>query len=152
MAVIQGRRVAVEVRPFEMYHLDLLRAQGVQGSQFREVSIVPGSYATLPAPVGPAVTAFDGTRLILCGGISITAPKKGQCWALLSNESGRHMHFLHRAVQRFITMHQWVRLEATVEEGFKPACRWVELLGFEYEGRLKNYGLRDETHLIYART
>lgn len=138
--------------PFESYHLDLLRAQGIQSQQLREISLVPGAFASLPKPHGPAVTAFDGDRVIICGGIREDRPKFGTCWALMAADSGRHMVFLHRAVQRFVTMQTWMRLEATVEADFKPACRWVELLGFEFEGRMKRYGLNGEDHLRYART
>jgi hypothetical protein len=38
-----------------------------------------------------------------------------------------------------------------MREGFGQGCRWVELLGFEFEGRMKGYGLNGETHLRYAK-
>lgn len=111
---------------------------------------MPGSFATLPAPQGLAVTAFDGSRVIICGGIREDMPKRGTCWALMAADSGDHMLFLHRAVCRFMRLKSWDRLEATVAADFKPACRWVELLGFQFEGRMKRYGLNGEDHLRYA--
>jgi hypothetical protein len=142
----------VRVEPFQPFHLDILRAQGVQGSQLLEVSQVPANSANLKKPDGPAVTAFDGNRILVCGGIATMGPKRGACWALLAADSGRHMLALHRAVGRFITLQPWQRLEATVEKGFGAGCRWVELLGFEFEGEMKAYGTHGETHLRYART
>lgn len=137
------------VEPFKAFHIDLLRAQGVQHAQLREISNVPATYASVPP--GPAVTAFDGDRVVLCGGIAIKAVQRGDCWALLSEHAGAHMAWLHYAVKRFITMQRWQRLEATVEENFDQGCRWVELLGFEFEGRMRSYGLNGETHMRYAR-
>jgi hypothetical protein len=141
----------VRVVTFKPYHIDLLRAQGVHGSQLRVVSHLPVSYATVATPKGPAVTAFDGERVVICGGIAKYAEDSGICWALLSADSGRHMLFLHRAVERFISMNSWRRLEATVEKGFLAGCRWVELLGFKFEGEMPCYGPERETHLRYGR-
>lgn len=137
------------VRPFQPYHVDLLRAQGVQGAQLNEVSLVLGPCANVPP--GPAVSAFDGDRILICGGIAKITNTNGVCWALLSEEAGKHMHSLHFAVKRFITLQPWRRLEASVEEGFGAGCRWVELLGFQLEGRMLKYGERGENYLRYAK-
>lgn len=137
------------VEPFKPFHVDLLRAQGVQSAQLREVSHVPGTYASVPP--GPAMTVFSGDRIVLCGGIAVKAPGRGDCWAFLSEHAGAHMVWLHYAVKRFISMQSWRRLEATVEESFGQGCRWVELLGFKFEGRMRGYGLNGETHMRYAK-
>lgn len=139
------------VVPFEPFHIELLRAQGVQDAQLTEVSYVPASCAKFLKPAGPCVTAFQGATVLVCGGIMTASPGTGVAWALLSNEAARHMLWLHRAVLRFIETQRLRRLEATVVEGFPAGCRWVELLGFEFEGRMRAYGPDGETHLRYAR-
>lgn len=139
----------IEVQPFKLFHVDLLRAQGVQLAQLREISHVPATYDRVPP--GPAVTAFLGGRIILCGGIAVKAPARGECWALLSEHASHHMVWLHYAVKRFISMQPWKRLEATVEDGFEQGCRWVQLLGFEFEGKMRCYGPNGETHVRYAK-
>jgi hypothetical protein len=141
----------MRIEVFKPYHVDLLRAQGVQDAQITEVSIVPASYAQMARPEGPAVTAFEADRIMICGGIAKISANHGVCWALMSPEAGRHMLFMHRAVQRFITSQPWKRLEATVAEGFTPGCRWVEMLGFKFEGPMPFYGPAGETHLRYGR-
>lgn len=138
----------MRVEVFQPYHVHLMQAQGVQGAQLREVSHLPAAFER---PPGPALTAFDGDRIILCGGIVRTSLERGTCWALLSQTSAPHMAWLHYATKRFIATERWRRLEASVEEGFGQGCRWVELLGFEFEGRMKGYGLNGETHLRYAK-
>jgi hypothetical protein len=142
----------VIVEPFRSYHIDLLRAQGVQGAQLAEISLVPFACASLAPPRGPAVTVFDRDRIVLCGGIVVQAPGRGECWALMADGTSKHMTWLHFAVKRFLSMQRWQRLEATVEESFGQGCRWVELLGFQFEGKMLKYGLNGETHLRYART
>lgn len=134
------------VEAFRPFHVDLLRAQGVQQAQLGEISHVPATYET----VLPGLTAREGDRIVMCGGITHYAPQRGICWALVSQDAGRHMLFLTRAVRRFIGTYPWRRLEATVEETFAPGCRWVELLGFEFEGRMRGYGMNGETYLRYG--
>ncbi len=141
----------IEVRPFRPFHIALLRAQGVQGAQERAVSHVPENIDSLGLTAGPAVTAFDGELVLLTGGVLPFGQRRGVCWALLSAHAGRHMTRLHYATERFLSAGNWRRLEATVEEGFKPGCRWLQLLGFEFEGRMRGYGDDGETHLRYGR-
>lgn len=139
------------IEPFRPVHLDVLRAQGVQAAQAREVSHVPASYASVSRAPGTAVTARMGDRILLCGGVTTVDAERGVLWALLSVSASAHLVRLHRGVERFLSVQRPRRLEATVEEGFGPGCRWLELLGFEYEGRMRGYGMNGETHLRYAR-
>jgi hypothetical protein len=137
------------VEPFKPYHVHLLKAQGVQNAQLGEVSLVPDSWDSVPA--GPALTARHKDRILICGGIVKHTERRGECWALVGADAGRHMLTLTRAVKRFIDVYPWRRLEATVEERFGAGCRWVELLGFTFESALPQYGLDGETHLRYTR-
>lgn len=141
----------IAVEPFRNFHLDLLRAQGVQEAQVREVSHVPGGYASLARAPGPALTARDGDRIIACGGILVHGDGLGTLWAVLAGSASGHLLFLHRATIRFMDTEPLRRLEATVQEGFQAGCRWLDLLGFHYEGPMLGYGLDGATHLRYAR-
>lgn len=142
----------MNIVPYKPFHVELMRAQG--GSQFaqlRELSHLPVGYGKMPAPNGPAVTAFDGDRVVLCGGIVRCAPGRGDVWALVSEIASSHMTALHYATKRFLEMERWRRLEASVLDGFDQGCRWVRLLGFEYEGTMRGYGLNGETYRRYGR-
>jgi hypothetical protein len=141
----------VIIEPFKPFHIDVLRAQGVQSAQLGEVSIVSGACASIAWPKGPAVTARDGDHILICGGIIEHTDKRGTCWALLSQQAAIHMLPITKAVKRFIDIHPWRRLEASVEERFGMGCKWVELLGFEFEGRMRAFGDDGETYLRYAR-
>jgi hypothetical protein len=141
------------VEPFQPYHLQVLIAQGVQPSQIgqvRQVSQVPAGYASVGRMPGTAMTARCGDQIVCCGGV-FPFGNIGVLWAVLSNCAGGHMLWIHRATQRFLEFSTQRRLEASVEKGFPQGCRWLELLGFKYEGEMEAYGLDGETHLRYAR-
>lgn len=139
------------VEVFQPFHVQVLMAQGVQPSQVQQVSHVPASYASVRRPPGLAMTVWDGDRILLCGGVIPTGPGAGLLWALLSAAAGGRMVWMHRATQRFLALEPLRRLEASVQEGFPAGCRWLEMLGFKYEGPLEAYGPNGEDHLRYAR-
>ena len=141
----------MNVEKFQPYHLQVLIAQGVQQSQLRQVSHVPDAYASLGPIPGRALTVRDGDRIIMCGGLLGIAPNMSILWALLSEEAGRHMLWLHRATVRFLDINPPKRIEASVEVGFPQGCRWLKLLGFKYEGKSPGFGLNGETHLRFGR-
>lgn len=141
----------MRVEVFRPFHLELMRAQGVQSAQARELSHVPPDCESVK-PAGVALTAFAGDRVILCGGVIPMRPQVGTLWALVSADAGLHMLWLHRATKRVLTLQHWERIEATVEEGFPEGCRWLTLLGFKSEGPMPKYGLNGETHIRFGRT
>lgn len=141
----------MNVLPFAPYHLQLLVAQGVQPSQQNQLSIVPASYAMVGPVPGPALTVMQGDSVIICGGIVTQHPNYGILWAVLSPLARAHMLFLTRGTRRFIDCYPMRRLEATVEQGFAPGCRWLDLLGFRYEGDMPGYGDLGETHQRFGR-
>lgn len=134
----------MNIVPFEPFHVELLNAQGAQA---HEVSYVPDSWINTLR----GLTAFDRDRVILCGGV-LTSLGMGTVWAVLSADAGRHMLALHRATERYLEMQQLRRIEAAVQKGFMPGCRWAELLGFRFEGEMPRYGPNGETYLRYGRT
>ncbi len=141
----------MRLEPFRAFHMDILQAQGVQAAQVGELSIVPGQYASVVGSAGPAFTLWKGSDIVACAGMVSLFPHSGMLWAVLAQDAGRSMLYLHRAVQRFLEMQTVRRLEATVLEGFEPGCRWLELLRFELEGRMRAFGPDGSTHLRYAR-
>jgi hypothetical protein len=137
----------IDVVPYRPVHNYLIR---VQDAQLAEVSLVPEGYASLYSPVGPAMTALDGSTVLLCGGIVPLLPGTGVIWALVARDAGPRMLALTRGIQRFLETQKLRRIEATTAEGFRSGCRWLEMLGFEFEGRMRGYGPAGETHLRYA--
>lgn len=137
----------MDVVKFQAYHLQVIEAQE---GQARQISHVPGGCANLERAPGSALTVYEGKKIVMCGGMLSFGSRIGLIWAVLAHDAGKHMLWLHRATARFIDMQSARRIEATIEKGFSPGCRWVELLGFEFEGEMRGFGDRGETCLRYA--
>lgn len=123
----------------------------LQPSQVRLISMIDDEYLTALVASGPALTAESGGAILACAGIARTAFRGGYLWAFVAQDAGRHMVKLDRCMRRFLDAVKITRIEATVEAGFSPGCRWLEILGFEYEGLMKKYGPSGDDHLRYAR-
>lgn len=143
--------MSLEVSPFRPVDALLLDAQGVQAAQRGAIGTVDASFPQLGVWPHVALTVRAGTHILGCGGIVQVTPRMGLIWALLAEDAGRRMVALHRICKRMVESSRARRLEATVPEGFGEGCRFVELLGFEFEGRMPAYGMNDETHLRYGR-
>jgi RimJ/RimL family protein N-acetyltransferase len=86
-----------------------------------------------------AFTGMVGDRIIACAGAVEVWPGRAALWSLLAEDAGRHFVSLHRAVTGFLIAAPWRRMEATVDVDFEAGQRWVRMLGFEHEGRLRGY-------------
>lgn len=141
------------VEPFRSDHLRTLIAQGVQPAQSKvqhlsDVSAIRAGVERVP---GTAMTIRHGEQILLCGGLFPEKPKVGILWAVLSASAGAHMLAIHRITLRFLDIEPLRRIEATTEDGHTAGCRWLEMLGFQFEGRMRAYGPGGETHLRYSR-
>ena len=105
--------------------------------------------------LGPAFTARRGDTIVACWGLVDIWPGRADCWALLAADIGpAGFGALHRQVAVGLDeagRQGYRRLETTVDPDFPPARRWVRLLGFAFEGRLRRYTPDGRDMLIYAR-
>lgn len=133
--------------PFKPEHFFRMK---LQPAQLNAVGYVSDEYVSALAKMGPCATALDGDRVIGSCGIAQTITG-GILWAFVSEDAGRYMVKLDRCARRFLSAIPAARIEATVEKGFLPGCRWLDLLGFEFEGVMRKYGPDGKDHLRYAR-
>jgi hypothetical protein len=139
----------VRIERYHPLHIAELASQGLQSAQ--HLSHVSEACSSVPISAGPALTVRDADRIMLIGGIVLASAHRGLLWALLASDAGAHMLWLHRQTLKFLDAHPLTRLEASVEDAFPAGCRWIELLGFSYEGLMLGYGENGETHRRYAR-
>lgn len=92
----------------------------------------------------------DGEIMIISG-LAYQWSGRALAWALISKNAGKCFSSIHRAVKRFLNLSDCRRIEANIDVGFDEAKRWIELLGFEYEGYMKAYRPDGEDMLLYAR-
>jgi hypothetical protein len=96
--------------------------------------------------------SFDDNGEIL--GIAVVAPQwenRAMALVLMSESAGRHFHKIHRAVNRFLGIAGFRRVEATVDVGFDAGDRWMKMLGFEFEGLMRAYRPDGADMKLYAR-
>lgn len=136
----------MRIERFKPEHLQQMRMQPVQIGRFGNPE-----YAQILARGGTALTIFD-EEILMCGGCFNYGPRSGSLWAMLSPAAGAHFVPIHRAVARFIESLCMRRIEATVEAGFDPGCRWLELLGFvcETPKPMRAFGPDGRDHYLYA--
>lgn len=119
------------VTAFRPEHLKALQLQPSQAAFSLEI-VKPG-YAEMLQEGGPAFTAKDGDNVIACAGVAEVWTGRAMAWALISEQAGRHFLGIHRAVDGFLKQAQYRRIEATVDDGFDQAHRWMRMLGFQCE-------------------
>ena len=129
-------------------HLEALELQEAQAYLGADI-ISPGYLDILLQ--GQAFTGLVGDRVIGCAGCIEQWEGRAIAWALVSKDAGRHMVSVHRAVAGFIAQAPWRRIETTVDSSFDAGHRWMELLGFTHEGRMRAYGPQGQDFDIYAR-
>lgn len=138
----------MNVRPFRTSDLTRIR---LQPGQLGNLSFVTPEYGQRLIAAGPSITVERNEVVLGCAGIGIHAGGSGVLWAFIAGSAGKHFVAIDRIARRFIGTVPLRRLEATVEKGFEPGCRWLDLLGFHFEGEMRSYGPDGLDHLRYAR-
>ena len=117
------------VLPFQRDHLQRMVIQ--QRQQGLEHLLTDDVYSVLAN--SSAYTALDGDEILACAGVIEVAPGRSVAWAYISQDVGRRMRGVTRAVKGFLDMSQFRRIEMDVDCEFPQAHRWARMLGFEME-------------------
>lgn len=125
------------VLPFEPEHLDRLELQSAQ------LGIQPifddPRYALSLQKAGPAFSAEVDGEIIAALGIIPQWQNRAIAWGLIGKKARRHLLAVHRAVDRFLVMSEYRRIETSVATNFAEGHRWARMLGFEREGTMRAY-------------
>lgn len=138
----------MNVIPFDPEHLQHLELQDAQQYMVSHICV---QYLKALQAVGPAASAEVDGRILACAGVAFQGFNMGVLWAFVSKDAGRHFVKLDRCVRRLLSITNLKRIEATTEVSFNQGCRWLTLLGFENEGRMRAYGPTGEDHYRFAR-
>lgn len=99
---------------------------------------------------------FWNKKIIACGGVIPMWDGRATVWGIIDKSVvGSSMIWVHRFVKEHIDdalESRFHRLEMTVNMDFPQGSRWAEMLGFEFEGILKQYDPWRNDHIMYART
>jgi len=138
----------VNVIPFDPDHI---REMQLQDQQARIVSLATVQYLRVLKHMGPCASAEVDGRIIACAGVALEPYGSGTLWSFISRDAGKHFIVLDRAVRRMLSIPNVRRIDATTEAGFSQGCRWLEMLGFEFEGVMRKYGPDGSDHVRYAK-
>lgn len=96
----------------------------------------------------------DGVPVV-CAGILLQDWNNGEAWALFSSSYKQHKLYLYRMIKAALraAFHEngLVRIQATIDTQYPENVKWIESLGFEYEGRLRKFGMQGQDYLMYSR-
>jgi hypothetical protein len=121
----------------------------------RMLSTLPDNVLRAYATSGEAFTALLDGEPIAAGGVMIVQPGMGSGWGLITARSREMPFMLHRAVKRrlsdVIARNRLRRVDVVVHCENEAAIDWAERLGFEYEGRMKNFYADGKSAFFMAR-
>lgn len=126
---------ALEVLPYIPLHMHAIAEH--PGKQEFAAYLDRGGFAE--QVTGPAWTIHAKGVPVCCAGFQAQWPNRAICWAVMSPVSGRWMTGITRIVRRYIAEHDAERIEAHTRSDFRKGIRWLAMLGFEHETRLRKF-------------
>lgn len=126
--------------------IDIVPARAEMAAMFRPqevqtrfgVDLSPGALQKF-IDAGMSFAVVDDGQILCLGGVRNMWADRAVAWGLLSSGIGATMIPITRAVRRFLDTSPTRRIEAEVASDHEAGRRWVEMLGFEREGRMRSY-------------
>ena len=83
----------------------------------------------------PCWTVRHGQEVIFCGGVQRILPQVGEAWLIFA-EKGREYVAAFRTARELVQSSRkyFLRIQSTADPAVKENVRFLEHLGFEYEG------------------
>lgn len=136
------------IEAFRPDHLDRLLLQPRQ-QHVRQLFVNPdyGQYLAN----GLSYAAVEGDTVLVCAGLLPMWEGRAEAWALMGADLKRNFVAIHNAAQRFLSVADFRRIEAVVDAEFCSARKWIERLGFEYEGPARAYTPDGRDCIRYAK-
>lgn len=136
------------VEPMTFEHVQGLRLQPTQEAfgAFLNPDYVRGLIGA-----GPSFAGVDKGEVLACAGILPQWPGRAIAWALMGAGAGRQFTAIHKATKRFLEQQPTKRIETWVLSGFQQGHRWIQMLGFRWEGRMESFTPAGEAGDLYAR-
>ncbi len=137
-----------EVVPLEDWHLAELRLQATQ----RYVApMMTAEYGAALRKAGPAFAGIRDGKVLAAAGLIMLHAERASAWALLAEDSGKQFVAIFRAIRRFLDSQSIRRVDTWAFSEFEPARRWLRMLGFSPEGRMRSYCEDGSDAELYAR-
>jgi len=119
------------------------------------LSDLPDKILDMYLKQGEGYTALLNGEPIAACGVMLTGTGMGSAWGLITDKARRMPILLHKNVSRvlrnIIARHELRRVDMIVDCENQAAIDWAERLGFEYEGRMKNFYADGRSAFFMAR-
>ena len=117
----------IKVVSYEPKHLGEIQLQPMQ-----TIMNYPGQAQALTQSK-VAWTALRGEEVVCIAGVIEIWANRGKAGVLLSENAGRELLAITRALKRYLLLGEFKRLEAVVSCRWPEAQRWARMLGFREE-------------------
>lgn len=102
-------------------------------------------------PKDKAYSAWHDGHVVGVGGINWLWDGVGEAWVLFSKDVKGCKFGIYRATKRILKQYtDFQRIQATARIDSPTSCKMLEKLGFEMEGRLKNYSPDGTDNFLYS--
>jgi len=144
-------------RNLRSFHPDDLNEMVTKPSQYMEHAwLLKQDWLQYWSIGGLGFSGVNSSRILFCGGCFPVWTGRSTAWFILDQDFDRFdLLWMVKRIRSFLenSMPDTVRrIDATAREDFPPGGRMLEMLGFEAEGLMKQYGPDGASHHLYART
>jgi hypothetical protein len=138
-----------QLEPFKAEHiLDMKLAERSQ-----IIFMIPGLLDAYETLEGSHTFRHEG-RIFACGGVLKLWEGMGEAWFVLADDIDLPVFSVCAIVKDYVDSligTKYRRLQATIKCDDDKAIRFIEWLGFEREGFMRQYGVEGADYYIYAR-
>ena len=140
----------MEIRPYQDGDMAFVRQDPFQEAV--------KSYPELPIPQHTYTTVFDGV-IVGVGGIKMYFEGVGEAWLIMTKQSKKDGIFgliacraIENKLNSLMAELKVRRCEANVRKDFPVALRFIEAIGFKFDGERKNWFPGNVSAMLYSRT
>lgn len=139
--------------PTQPQHLMLIKIQEGQSEERERLLMHPefAIWAVRTSKIAFSLIVDDEVVAALGVRADDLDPQRGVGWALFANNAGKHLRFVLKHSRQVLDNLNMRRIETTASHRLPQAKRWLELLGFQYEGTMRAYDEMGIDHDMYAR-
>lgn len=137
------------LEPFKAEHISEMKLS--ERSQI--IFMIPNLLENFEA-LGTSYTFRHEGKVYACGGVVDIWDKMGEMWLTLADDMDLPVFSVCSVMRDYVESligNPYRRLQATVKVGETKAIRFIEWLGFEREGLMRQYGVEGADYYIYAR-
>lgn len=143
----------IESIPFKPGHLDLLRVSRVH---FGDPNLIH-DYDEGNAGMTYGETIVDTDTLTVLGVMNgiVHHDKHLEVCMIVGEAAAKQPVGFFKHVKKILELYieklELKRVQATIRCGFPHLIKWIEMLGFQYEGTMRQFGIDGDDYMIYSR-